>query len=316
MFFMPVDTTPMTLQQAQNIYQDPAYTRSVPGVGAGDEHLNALLKSGKIEITARDRALIDVGLSLGVKAGMASELNQIAQVIQVNERNLDTVYDFGRYLIQGRVVPPVITEARDLYNQDGDYTLRLSGALYKIQSQARFSSVAPTWRDYLSFALHADAPGQAEYTNIIPKTGDEQQLWKASVADGWRQGVVQADLMFKHAMDRMNRDFAGMIRFHTFVVEGKLSMPAIASEAIPVTRDGQTMAVDETLLRITTLPTFNSVPDHWRGFITSAANRDPATPPVPATIPVPAAGQPESVAPATAPVDVTPLKPQGAQAHE
>ncbi|MFA6230960.1 MAG: type IV secretory system conjugative DNA transfer family protein [Rhodanobacter sp.] len=285
MFMLPLDTTPMTLQQAQSAYQNPAYTQSVPGVGAGDANLNALLKSGRIEITARDRALIDVGLSLGVKAGMAAELHQIAQTIEVNERNLDTVYDFGRFMIQGRVVPPVITEARDLYNQDGDYTLRLSGALYKIESQARFSSVAPTWRDYLSFALHADAPGQAEYSTIIPKTGDEQQLWKASIADGWRQGVVQADLMFKHAMDRMNRDFAGMIRFHTFVVEGKLSMPAIASETIPVTREGQTMAVDETLFRITTLPSFNSVPDHWRGFVTPAANRDPVIRSTPAAVP-------------------------------
>lgn len=313
MFFMPFDTTPMTLQQAQNIYQNPSYTQSVPGVGSGDEHLNALLKSGKIEITARDRALIEVGLSLGVKAGMASELHQIAQVIQVNERDLDTVYDFGRFLIQGRVVPPVITEARDLYNQEGDYTLRLSGALYKIESQARFSSVAPTWRDYLSFALNADAPGQAEYSNIIPKTGDEEQLWKAAVADGWLQGVGQADLMFKHAMDRMNRDFAGMIRFHTFVVEGKLSMPAIASEAIPVTRDGQTMAVDETLLRITTLPTFTSVPDHWRGFITSAANHDPATRSVPAVAPESMPVPPEMGAPAPAP---PPMKPQRGQSHE
>jgi defect in organelle trafficking protein DotC len=307
MFMMPFDTTPMTLQQAQNIYQDPAYNQSVAGVDAGDQHLTELLKSGKIAISARDRALIDVGLSLGVKAGMGAELHQIAQVIEVNERNLDTVYDFGRFLIQGRVVPPVITEARDLYNQDGDFTLRLSGAMYKIESQARFSSVAPTWRDYLSFALDSEAPGQTAYmASIVPKTSDEQELWKAAVADGWHQGMVQADLMFKHAMDRMNRDFAGMIRFHTFVAEGKLTMPAIASEAIPVTRDGQTMAVDETLLRITTLPTFDSVPDHWKGVITTSSNRDPVIPSTQMATPSPV---PAAAAPAISPAQITPLKP-------
>nr|WP_240533992.1 type IV secretory system conjugative DNA transfer family protein [Aeromonas veronii] len=55
----------------------------------------------------------------------------------------------------------------------------------------------------------------------------------------------------------MNRDYTGMLRFHSFVMQGKLTMPAIASESIAVTHNGQTMAVDETLLRITTLPEFN-----------------------------------------------------------
>lgn len=308
MFFaMPIDTTPMTLQQAQNLYQDQAKNQSVPGVGAADAHLTELLKSGRIEINARDRALIDVGLSMGVKAGMASELRQIGEVIEVNKRNLDTVYDFGRYLIQGRVVPPVITEARDLYNQDGDYTLRLSGAYYKIESQAHFSSVAPTWRDYLSFALHIDPEEGGGYASVIPKTSDEQELWKAAVADGWHQGVAQADLMFKHAMDRMNRDFEGMIRYHTFVAEGKLSMPAIANEAIPVTRDGQSMAVDETLLRITTLPSFDGRPSHWKGVVISSANRDPepTAPPAAPVVAAPAAATPPTVAPA----QTAPLKP-------
>ncbi len=315
MFFTTPGTPPMTLQQAQDSYQTPASDPAAAGVGPGEERLQALLKSGRIEVTARDRALMQEGLSLGVKAGMASELRQISRVVQVNERNLDTVYDFGHFMIKGRVVPPVITEARDLYNQDGDYTLRLSGALYKIQSQARFSSVAPTWRDYLGFALNPGAE-QAEYSNIIPKSGDEQKLWKAAVADGWRQGVTQADLMFKHAMSRMNRDFMGMIRFHTFVVEGKLSMPAIASEAIPVTRDGGTMAVDETLLRITTLPTFNSEPDHWRGFVTSAVNRDPVTPMVPSQRALPALVLPAASSPALVPAQTLPLKPQGRSPDE
>ena len=120
--------------------------------------------------------------------------------------------------------------------------------------------------------------------------------------------------MFKHAMDRMNRDFAGMIRFRTFAVEGKLSMPAIASESIPVTRDGQTMAVDETLLRITTLPTFDGTSSHWKGVVTASANSDPVLPvrqdAAPVTSPI-AAGAPAaaSSAPTTTSVQTTALKP-------
>ena len=71
-------------------------------------------------------------------------------------------------------------------------------------------------------------------------------------------------------MDRMNRDFTGMLRFHTFVMQGKLRMPAVASEQIPVTQQGETMAVDETLLRITTLPAFTADSRRWTGVITQS----------------------------------------------
>ena len=75
--------------------------------------------------------------------------------------------------------------------------------------------------------------------------------------------------MLSQAMDRLNRDFSGMGRFHRFVVEGKVSLPAIATEDIPVSRNGSTMAVDETLLRITTLPEFNSKMGSWQGVVIS-----------------------------------------------
>jgi len=267
----------MTLAEGQQLYQKPAHVAPAVASEPGNAELAALLKSGRIDASgARARAIIDSGLSVGLKAGMAAQLHVIGDSVERRERDLDTVYDFGRLMIQGRVVPPVITEARDLFNQDGSYTLRLSGALYKIESQARFSSVAPTWRDYLSFTLLPASPdGVSMVVGLSPKTGDEERLWKAAVTDGWNQGVRQADLMFKHAMDRMNRDFVGMYRFHTFVLQGKISMPVIASESIPVTRAGQSMAVDETLLRITTLPAFDSVADHWSGAIVTSPNQTP-----------------------------------------
>jgi len=271
---MPIDA-PMTLADAQQLYQKPAHVAPAVAAEPGNAELAALLKSGRIDASgARARAIIDSGLSVGLKAGMGAQLRVIGGSVERSERDLDTVYDFGRLMIQGRVVPPVITEARDLYNQDGEYTIRLSGALFKIETQARFSSVPPNWRDYLSFALTpTTVDAVSMVTGVSPKTGDEERLWKAAVTDGWNQGVGQANLMFKHAMDRMNRDLLGMYRFQTFVVQGKISMPAVASESIPVTRAGQSMAVDETLLRITTLPEFDNVADHWSGSIVTSPNQ-------------------------------------------
>lgn len=255
----------MTLEEVQRIYDRPAYVQSAGSQDAAT--LADAMKAQKNEATmARSQAILDTALGLGVKAGMAWQLQNIYEAIKRHQRELDTVYDFGHLMIHDRVVPPVITEARDLYNQDGDYALRLTGAYYKIERQARFSSVAPNWREYLTFPK-PDLDRSTLLAALLPRDSEEKRAWELAVADGWKQGVAQANLMLQHGLDRMNRDYTGMLRFHSFVVQGKLTMPAIASESIAVTHDGQTMAVDETLLRITTLPEFNGNMANWMSAI-------------------------------------------------
>ena len=81
--------------------------------------------------------------------------------------------------------------------------------------------------------------------------------------------------MLKNGMDRMNRDFTGMLRFHSFVLQGRIRMPAVASEQIAVTHRGETMAVDETLLRITDLSDFVTDTRNWTGVITQSPLASP-----------------------------------------
>jgi len=264
----------MTLEEAQRLYDRPAQVQSAGSQDAAT--LTDAMKAQKNEAAkARYQAILDTALGLGVKAGMAWQLNNIEEAVKRYQREFDTIYDFGHLMIQDRVVPPVITESRDLYNQDGDYALRLSGAYYKIEYQARFSSVAPNWREYLTFPKPA-LDRVALMAALLPRDPEEKRVWELAVADGWKQGVEQANLMLQHGLDRMNRDFTGMLRFHSFVMQGKLTMPAIASDSIAVTHNGQTMAVDETLLRITTLPEFNGEMANWTSAIKSSSYTAPA----------------------------------------
>jgi defect-in-organelle-trafficking protein DotC len=257
MFFDPM---PMSLEQAQRLYDRPAHVRSVDaspeGAGRG---LNEAQK-------ARVKAVHDTALSFGLKAGLTWQLKNINSVITAMSRDLDQVYDFGALMINQRVVPPVITEARNLYNQDGDYSVRISRVFYNMERQARLSSVPPNWREYINFPNGAPAD---QSDMLMVRTDTERTVWQEAVKNGWGQGVEQANLMLTQAMDRLNRDFSGMGRFHRFVVEGKASLPVLATEDIPVSRDGSTMAVDETLLRITTLPEFNSKMSTWQGVVIS-----------------------------------------------
>lgn len=259
---MAFDQPPMTLEQAQRLYERPAIVQqatTAPGA-------RGYLPSGNEAQKARAKAVFDTALTVGLKAGLAWQLKNIDAAVDSMGRDLDQVYDFGALMINQRVVPPVITEARNLYNQDNDYSVRLSGAFYKIERQARFASVPPSWREYLSF--EKAKPVDRDDIPAV-STDDDRAIWRSAVQNGWRQGVEQANLMLTQAMDRLNRDFGGMSRFHRFVVEGKVSLPAIATEDVPVTQSGATMAVDETLLRLTTLPQFNSKMGAWQAVLIS-----------------------------------------------
>jgi len=245
---------PMNLEQVQAYYERPAIVRSADDSGSS-------AASVKIE------ALKDAALGIGVKAGLRKQLHHINGVVEAKQRELDTIYDFGNLMIKDRVVPAVITEARDLYNQDGAYALRLSGAYYKIEQQPRFSSVPPNWREYLFFGK-GDSEDEPVFGNMRPKTDYERQVWREYIARGWTQGVEQANVMLQYGLDRLNRDLLGMIRFHTFVLQNKITMPAIASQSWAYSsQHTDSIAVDETLLRITTLPEFNSAMDKWRASV-------------------------------------------------
>ncbi|MDB6014785.1 MAG: hypothetical protein JWL65_7035 [Gammaproteobacteria bacterium] len=282
-----VDPPVMTLEQAQHLYERPAIIQpAAPDNGSAPPN---------VAQKARAQALLDTALGVGIKAGLAWQLRNVGMALNGFVRDLDLLYNFQQLMIHQRVMPPVITEARNLYNQDDDYTVRLSGAYYKIERQAAFSSVAPNWRAYLSFPP-ASTDGDHVLSMLLPANSSERTAWELGVKDGWDQGVAEANLMLTRGMDRLNRDFSGMTRFHRFVLDGKISLPAIAREDIPVTQNGASMAVDETLLRITTLPQFDAHLAKWQGVLISNASPtrvdSPGQPPTPGTDPRSAQAKP------------------------
>jgi defect-in-organelle-trafficking protein DotC len=278
---MAADTPPMTLDEAQRLFDRPALTQPADASNTGAV-ANPVAKPRNEAQKAHAQAIVDTALSVGLKAGLVWQLHNIQTAVGKMPRFLDNVYNFQPLMIQARVVPPVITEARNLYNQDGDYSVRLSGAYYHIETQARFASVSPNWRDYLTFP-QASIDRDDIMSMLIPATDEERAAWSAGVKNGWDQGVEQANLMLTQAMERLNRDYVGMSRFHRFVIAGKITMPAIASANNPVSRNGATMIVDDTLLRITTLPEFDAKKDR----IIAASPKAAASSTTTTAVPVP-----------------------------
>ena len=244
---------PPSLSEAESAYVRSATRKELPNIA----------------LTARLEAVRDSGKSLGIQTGINRQMYFMKLALQKHEREMDTVYDFGRLMIQGRVVPPIITELRDQYHQEGDTVIKLSGVQYNIEQQARFSSVPPTWKQYFEYGS-----GNTNYSNItlgLQISGDEEHLFRQSIRDGYQEGIDAANTMFKQSFERLNRDYTGMLRFDTYVKRGMISMPIIATADIEMTNTGSRLVLDEQLLRITVMPSFNSDINHWKTWVKPAA---------------------------------------------
>lgn len=209
---------------------------------------------------SRLEALREAAFGVGARGGLQSQSAIINTALDKTKRNLDTIYDFTPLMIKGRVIPAVLTETRDIYTQGDAVSLRLAGRAYKIDAQPRFSSRPPNWREYLGMNYGGST---LPSTMLLPRTTDEQVVWQKKVAEGWGQGVIQANDIFQTNLNRLNRDYVGMCRYHILALKRMVTIPVVAEQSMPINTSGNTMSLDETLLRITALPAFNTDMSKW-----------------------------------------------------
>lgn len=215
------------------------------------------------ELYKRDVRMLSLeqyAFQAAAKQGIKSRLKQAELAISSNARDLDAIYDFGPLLIKGKVIPPVITEANDIYNLEDSTTIRTSDRIYQIKNQARFSSVAPNWRAYMQLPIETKAYGSDIFISkaLMPENEAEKQVWLLATVKGWDSGVQQANTMLENNFKRLNRDYVGMVRFHEFVLQGKLTMPLISEYDLDNSNDGNTMVLNEQMLKLTQLPQFEN----------------------------------------------------------
>lgn len=235
--------------------------------GKNPPHVKVVSKA--IQEEERLKAILESAYQYALKKGVEAEMKLIRNSINKNERNLDAIYNFNVLIINDRVIPPVITEARDLVQNKSYDSLNTTAAIYKIEKQASFSTRAPNWRQYLTFPESNYKVDLAETPtkSIMPKGSREKALWDEQTVKGFREGQQQAQNLFKHALNRLNTDYTGMVRFHTFVIEGKVSMPSITRKDLAITNSNSVMTLDQKLLQIRTLPSFDSQMLKWNTWL-------------------------------------------------
>ncbi len=230
----------------------------------------------------RGAALRDNALSYGAQGGLAWASKEINSMLERQASNLGQTWDFNRMLIRQpggvAVLPPVISEGRDTYEQsDAGRTLRVADRYYEIVDQARFAPTAPLWQEYL---VRNFTPPRTPPADILPKDDAERELWRRYVAEGWAEGEKQAREIFRLDLARLERDHTGMIRYSELLERGQVSAPVVASQALGTTGSGQNMRVGDTVNRITRDPRLNvQRPSEWQALPSNTDATTAATPP-------------------------------------
>lgn len=146
------------------------------------------------------------------------------------------------------------------YAQSSDDQVSIADKNYKMEAQAKFVSVYPTWRSYLRFTFPTfEAPAKA----YLPQNDTEKAIWDASIKQGWERGVMQANRIYESSYSKLERDYLGMIKYKILLAEGLITPTIIAKQNLGVTGGGKEMSINDQVFRITDHSALNPNNKAW-----------------------------------------------------
>lgn len=212
---------------------------------ANMEHLPN--KNGNIS-PIRLQALRETATSLGARGALAWQSKKINKTLSSQSNYLDDIFNFNRLLIKQHILPPIIVESESLLNIADEKTIRMADKTYKIIQQARLITVPPTWRDYL--LLHYKKP-DLPHSAMLPHGPNEVKIWNRYLKEGWFAGVQQANTIFLASLNRLKRDYLGMVLYRRLLKEGVITSPTISVADLGITGNSNEMRINDAIMRIT-----------------------------------------------------------------
>lgn len=233
------------------------------------------------EITAefgaekRREAMRAAALAYGSRGALARRGWQINSLLETLAPQLSRVYRFRSLLVRHgefSVLPPVAVETASAFRLDaGGRKAATARRIIRIVAPERIVSAPPHWRDYL---VRQWRPPAAPVSVLFPRTPEEEELWRTWLADGWQHGTALANDVFASDLDRLNRDFEGMVLWRRLARARMATSPTVTSKKAPVAGDGRAMRVDETVGALGAPVRLNLQASDWRPLPTADPEAD------------------------------------------
>ena len=203
------------------------------------------------------------GRTVGYRAAVANRGMGYRDLLDKRAPVLDQLFQFQTVMGPGGVLPPVIVESKDVASYSDDQ-LRTSPQVYRIVRGEKIVSVPPTWRDYLLVGLGGKVKIDLPQDDARPKSGAEMKVWQDAVQEGWKQGSEEADAIFTANLNRLARDFNGMLRYSILLQQGIITPTQVAESRRAVSGDSMEIMIDDRLRRITKKAELSVDPKAWR----------------------------------------------------
>ncbi len=217
------------------------------------------------ELQIRRDAQREAALSLGARGGLIHQSHAINRGLEMQANTLDETFNFRALLIPAPsgllIEPPVISEAENaLIIAEAGQLAALSERVYAINEQVRIVSAPRHWRSYLVQDWGDLDPPSAI---LLPQDREERRAWRRWVAEGWAEGVQQANEIFDTNLARLVADFTGMVRFRKLLAQGIVSAPFAQLTERGVTGGGRELRVGDRSVVITGQPQFDPQAERW-----------------------------------------------------
>lgn len=243
----PKKAAPTRLKELHNTTETVEYDKDEQGVK-------------QVRLTTLKQA----AFSWGVQEGLYWRYQNITASLDAQSLQLHTIFDFNKFLVDGKMLLPSIIEAERIFEQKSDTTVRTVNVSYTLDKAARLVPQTPTWRDYLLRRI--DKPQEPHHV-IFPRNDSEKAVWLEQLDKGWEAGVAQADDIFELDLRRLQKDIEGMFRFRKLLAMGIVTMPRIASSKYSTIKlnNGKTININDVVYSITTQSEFTET-DRWEPF--------------------------------------------------
>lgn len=197
----------------------------------------------------RDDAVREEAFAAGAQRGLSARTTSLYGLLESMAGELDSLFNF-KILMDDKIMPPVITEAKETFVQEGDgQSARASQRTWEILVPAKILAQPPNWRDYIM--TFVPEPSHVDSV-FLPRNDRETKLWEKSFCDGYNEGFAQGNLAFTENLNRLTRDFLGIIRFQILAAQNIISKPVMEEGRLGITSQGKRMFVDDRVYKITT----------------------------------------------------------------
>lgn len=210
----------------------------------------------------RTQSIKDAAYAIAVQTAVKWRYTQINLLLESQAEVLDKAFDFEPLtMYRGKLLPPVITKAGASFQLKNQNMAVSSDTTFRISQKAKIITKSPSWRDYMFKEFRAI---DNVSNTLIPENKEEEKVWKEAVIDGWLQGMEQAYRVFSINLNRLKRDYNGIITFLMLQEQNVVSLPQLSDGkyAVQVSEDGNVLDIDRRIFRITKNITFTQH-DTW-----------------------------------------------------